>query len=759
MFHHNHRRLLLGVFALLGLAVFGSATPVYAQGGTLDANAEARRHLDIGRVYEEAGDLDRAIQEYVLATGATAPDLRQQAFAALQNAVNLKSDPWYRFRQQIREVLGWTLSGVVVVLAILTLVMVFFLLLRRTQSQAVLTIMPFSNLTGQENNLGALVAEVVSETLIQARIIHASNQQNALLSVSEEIDMPSFSSQSHESSLVQVLSGLTQINVGGINLPVGSVTQPFVKWLRSRQPRIVGTIQQEDQTLQLTARLERGRGLGSQRLWQVSDQLADDPGEKVVALARTLSYQIILGLSKGGSTADGRSLEHFTLGLQALQAESAASDPQANLRQAAQHFEKAFIYDPGYAGAKYNLAITQIGLGNCKGGIELLKSLQLPGKRNLEAEIWYNLGIAYYQLAQDWAYEFGEKALTKAIQVLNTAGQAGQDHRYHQQLLALSYAGLASICAQRVQRDAKRSDEHLQSALEHVKKALELGSQDVEIRAAAETARALAYLNKKYYDQAVQALEQVIELKPDYWRAYIYLGQAQMDRERLDEAVQVLQYATTLNPTFEYAQYQLGRALKQRSKEGDLENAYAAFGKVTRIASARDELGRLYASAKEYDKALTEFRQALSINSQFSDAASNVAWYLVEAGKRDAASLKEALECAQHSVNLERGKRSEGRMRSVLGRVYLELGKPADAEKELRASIALDPERAQSHYFLARALFEARGFQEARDTLIHFFRLPNKSIWEAPAKELMAELRKVSSGPSRDPSTNAQKKN
>jgi len=310
------------------------------------------------------------------------------------------------------------------------------------------------------------------------------------------------------------------------------------------------------------------------------------------------------------------------------------------------------------------------------------------------------------------------------------------------ELLALAYCGLASVEAQRVGRDKPNAQAHLQRAEEHAKFAMKLLPKNPNVLASAHTALGVAYSNSKDYSRATDQLKRAIEIKQDYWRAYIYLGQTEMANSKLDDAIVALEQATTLNPGFEYAQYQLGQALRRRGEKtkNDLTRAAEAYGKAKKIAAAHNELGRIYAQSGNLEKAIEEFRQALSINNRYSDALADLAWYILEAGQTDQQGLRQSLEYAKRALDLEEGKPSEWHKRAILGRVYLEQGHLEKANNEFRESLRLAPNRSQSYYFLARSLFKQGRLQEARESLIKMFQLANHEQWEKPAADLMQEI-------------------
>lgn len=742
--------VLIALLSLIILSIFVES--VRSQSGSINAD-DGTRHLELGRLYEQAQEWDKAIAEYQMAaTEAETVQNYQKAVEGLQRVLSLKSNLWLNLFQDINRFVYWLVLGILKI-GIVGLISLLFiaLLLKYFEMRAPLVIFPFTDLSSQSKETGSVVAETIVNTLHQARLIHAKNRTSSTLSTSEEVDLPSFSSQHLEESLVISLAALNSLNVGAIGLPVGSILESLFLWLTAGRRRIVGNLQRDGNRLVLTARLEEGRSHRWKNMWQVNQEFAlESVSQQLIAKARSLAFEILFDLGKGWGTRSAKSLEQLTLGLFEFykQDQDAGISSRDALERAVTYFETAIDFDPICSIAKYNLALTKIALGNYDQAIALLKSLRSHLHFEWEAERSYNLGVAYYHLAKDWAYEFAEKEFKTVVDALDPLLRRPllskrKKERFSKQL-ALAYCGLASICAQRVARDESKADLCFSQCEHYAQRALKTFAAG-EIKAIIHTALGVAYLNLRDYSRATYELNRAIDLKPDYWRAYIYLGQVEIASGKLNGAISLLEQAIALNPYFEYAHYQLGQALRKRGSQAqnDLEKATEAYGKAKRIPAAHNELGRIYAQRNEFGKALEEFNKALQINSRYSNALVDLAWYTMEAGYLDPENLAKILEFAKRALDLERGKPSEWHKRAVLGRVYLEMGHFEKAEKELRTSIELQPQQPQSYYFLAKTLKQQNRYKEAREMLLRFFKLPKQEPWKKPTSNLMREIKSL----------------
>ena len=133
-------------------------------------------------------------------------------------------------------------------------------------------------------------------------------------------------------------------------------------------------------------------------------------------------------------------------------------------------------------------------------------------------------------------------------------------------------------------------------AIESYKKALEnvlyLSPQKARFNLGA------AYLSLKLYDRAVEQLEEVTRLVPDYAAAYIYLGRAYEGLNMDRKAKRSFQKAVEFAPESPHAHFYLGQLFY---RTGDGRSAAKSFKEVVRLAAPDSELAR---EAERYLKTL-----------------------------------------------------------------------------------------------------------------------------------------------------------
>lgn len=111
------------------------------------------------------------------------------------------------------------------------------------------------------------------------------------------------------------------------------------------------------------------------------------------------------------------------------------------------------------------------------------------------------------------------------------------------------------------------------------------------------------------FDEAETRYKQAISLKTDYAEAHYNLGNMLRERGRLNEAEACCQKAIALKPEYAEAHNNLGVTLQELGRLAEAEASYKlAIAVKPNYAEAQYNLGFLFYSAKEYGKALEQFK-------------------------------------------------------------------------------------------------------------------------------------------------------
>jgi len=133
--------------------------------------------------------------------------------------------------------------------------------------------------------------------------------------------------------------------------------------------------------------------------------------------------------------------------------------------------------------------------------------------------------------------------------------------------------------------------------------------------------RALAYLNKRQYDEAISALNKAIDIFPRYALAYHDRGVAYLRKQQYGRAISNFTKALDINPKHHYAHHNRGIAYLKRKQYG---KAISDFSKAIELNLFDPEnyyqRGAAYIHKRQYDKAIADLNQAITLNPKYAKA-------------------------------------------------------------------------------------------------------------------------------------------
>jgi tetratricopeptide (TPR) repeat protein len=551
--------------------------------------------------------------------------------------------------------------------------------------------------------------------------------------------MPSFSNMTYQDSLLKALGGIDSFDVSGMGLPIGSLLSSIVNWFDMGRTRIYGHVRKVGIEIEIVVRLEEGRDGRCGKLWRVSKPVSDggDNSETLQEIIEELAYHILMDTTPGGwGTSSPVALRSYTNGILEIRKFYTSDSRDLNaLRNAHKLFDLALRDDPIYSYAAYNLGIVELNLGNYEDAINHFKELKQLEIQPYKAEIYYNMGIAYYYRTLDWAYDVAENAFSEVLKCYPRYPKKV----YDRQLLSLTYSGLILINAQKSRLEPPDFGELYSSSLKHFEKAKALAAGDNTITAQALYSLAVLYQNRRSWDEAEIYIQEALALNPYHWRAYTTYGQISLARKDHKKAISVLRKAINLSPNYEYAHYLLGQAY---TMDDQTMKAIESYAKAPNIARAHNEWGRILALRSEYDKAVGKFEQAAAMNSQFSDAFGNIAWYLAEGGMLEGQGFQRAVEAARREIELCKKSPREWHGYAVLGHVYYYHQDLNASREALNTAKQLNRYSTQVYYYLAMIDFDEGEYQSARENLIKLFQLKIKDDWHNKAATMMNEIKR-----------------
>jgi tetratricopeptide (TPR) repeat protein len=686
-------------------------------------------HLELASIYEENGLLEEARHEYENAITEIDDDISGFAKQQLQRIIVAQSSPLVKLKTTLKGFLYWIVENLLKFLVILVPSVMFLGLAKVILQQSSYAIISFDDYTG--NNQGDYVVQVMNIVIQKSQLVHQRNSFDAL-AISENVDFPVFGLSENTVGLADdLLVQIDLLSAGAVKLPLAKVISTWRRWLTQPEYVITGQIEKRDNTLKLTAFLIQRRHRGIRSVWEVSSEISSEITQNLPQLATELAFQVLYDLCPQTHASSWKSLQLTSEALWEMKTYDSKPSDITPLQEARKKLELAIALDPTYALAQYNLGLAYNSLGKYQAARDTFKALR-DLKLQPQAAISYNLGLAYYHMFVDWAYDYAITAFNEAIAQIGVS----TDKR-ERKLLALSHCGLAGVYAQRIGRGNGAENDYEQAVTSHCKIAREIMPPDQQIKGITETTLGIACLRRGSLQEAISHFRESSRILGDYPANHVYWGEAYLKLDRLDEAIRCFQTATLLRPQHEYAHYRLGHLYANLE---DWDRAIEEYGKAPNIAGAHNALGKIFGSQGRYEEAITEFRESVKLNSKLSDSWVNLAWYYLESGRTDNKSLQEATDFARRALQLDEGTPQEWHRRAILGWILLNRNLENEAEEELRKSIDLEPNRMQNRYYLALLYARSNRKEKAMTELAHALELDEKGLWREKAGELMQDM-------------------
>jgi len=246
---------------------------------------------------------------------------------------------------------------------------------------------------------------------------------------------------------------------------------------------------------------------------------------------------------------------------------------------------------------------------------------------------------------------------------------------------------------------------------------------------------AVAFSEKKKFDDAVPAWRKALSLDPDDPRAHDNLGVALAETGKIDEAIAEYRRSLELSPGSSHTQNNLGSALAEK---GMLDEAFEHFAKAVELnpdnASAQVNMGNFLALRKgPLSDALEHLRKGVELDSESPSGQNDLGIALARAG-----SLEEAVNHLQKAVALAP---DSADYRYNFGRVLAAKGNFVDALPQFEQASKLS-RTPQPHVLqMLAAMYSENGrYPEAVATTRRALELANQEQDHALAASLQTNL-------------------
>ncbi len=226
---------------------------------------------------------------------------------------------------------------------------------------------------------------------------------------------------------------------------------------------------------------------------------------------------------------------------------------------------------------------------------------------------------------------------------------------------------------------------------------------------------------------ARSAFESVLASEPEHAFANFNLG-ALLAEESPDESRSYYARAIEINPEFTDARYNLGL---MEVKAGNLSAAAQQFDAITnysRHALSYYQLGNLFLSQNQIEKALSSYTAAIEIEPDQLDARTNLAAILLSTNRVD--------ESLPHFAKVAELRSTDPRAQFNFAIGLLQSGEPTQAAERIRKTLELSPDYPQGRVRLAQAILQSQPNNPAaiREAIV----LANQSAQTEPQTAVTA---------------------
>ena len=237
------------------------------------------------------------------------------------------------------------------------------------------------------------------------------------------------------------------------------------------------------------------------------------------------------------------------------------------------------------------------------------------------------------------------------------------------------------------------------------------------------------YAELERFDEAIDLLNQAVNLKPHLAVLYNNRGSVFLRQGQFDRALQDLNRAITMSPDYATAYYNRGRLFAKQGRDAQAVAEYTiAIGKDSQLIEAFVNRGNTYFREKKFQKALEDYDQAVALRSalpvvayyrglcrmrlrdyagalrefgrtlqldnKYADAYDHFAWIRATCPDSQLRDGENAVRCAQTACKLSGRKNYQ--YLTTLAAAYAEEGQFDDAIREQRIAIELAPASART---------------------------------------------------------------
>ncbi|NEO30990.1 MAG: tetratricopeptide repeat protein [Symploca sp. SIO3C6] len=213
-------------------------------------------------------------------------------------------------------------------------------------------------------------------------------------------------------------------------------------------------------------------------------------------------------------------------------------------------------------------------------------------------------------------------------------------------------------------------------------------------------------LELRRYEDALEAYNQAVEIRPEYAQAWKGIGNTLFGLQRYEDALEAYDQAIELLPDYLEAWKDRGKALEQLQR---YQQSLDAFDSAIRIAPADleawNERGNLQIKLKQYSAAIASFDEALELRPEYPRAWYGRGWALHNMGL-----YQEAVESYDQVLEYKPDSAHSWYQR---GNALINMNKYEQAVESYQKAVQFQPNFYQAWYSLGISLNALRRYEEA----------------------------------------------
>ncbi len=208
------------------------------------------------------------------------------------------------------------------------------------------------------------------------------------------------------------------------------------------------------------------------------------------------------------------------------------------------------------------------------------------------------------------------------------------------------------------------------------------------------------------YETAQKMCLELLEQRPDFAEAYIFLARISTKNQNHEQALSYLLDAVKIEPENNRIHKQLGKTYAELGKHDEAVRHYKESLRLGfEIPGLLNNLGKALAKTGKSEEAAEQYEKAIQIDPDFTDAHHNLGGILQKQKKYDQA-------IAHYTTVLEL-EPDKFKTHHDLAAAYFQKGGFDDAVKHLTEVFRLDPENARAYTLMGRVLSQQGKIDEA----------------------------------------------